>query len=294
MTDQLSSSSPESLPTPEPSMTTVDGDRSLAYAEYGDPDGTPVVFLHGIPGSHRLGALFRTDARERGVRLLAPDRPGYGRSSSRPLGGMREAGPFVSALLDDAGVERGGIVAFAGDSPFALATAATRPDRVRRVDGVAGAAPPDLTDDTPSVQRLLSGLATRAPMLLRGLFRGQALLAKRLDPSFVLAQYTTDDEASVSDGAAAVVKDDFLEAFARTTAGAVAEFRLTAGDWGIDLRKIDVDVHLWHGDDDTNVPVDGVRRLRDRLPSAELQVVDGADHLRTLLRTVDDVLAAQR
>lgn len=207
---------------------------------------------------------------------------------------VREAGPFVSALLDDAGVERAEIVAFSGGSPFALSTAATHPDRVRRVDSVAGVAPPGLTDEVPTVQRLLSGLATRTPTLLRGLFRGQAILARRLDPSFVVAQYVTDDEESVPEDTATIVRDDFLEAFARTTAGAVTEFRLTSTDWGIDLGAVDVDVHLWHGDDDTNVPLSGVRALRDHLPTAELRVVDGADHLRTLLRTVDDVLAAQR
>ncbi|MGQ4554896.1 alpha/beta fold hydrolase [Halobellus sp. GM3] len=294
MSDQPSISPFESPPSPEPSTTTAADGRQIAYATYGDPDGTPVVFLHGTPGSRRLGALFHADARERGVRILAPDRPGYGRSSPRPLSGVREAGPLVRALLDDAGVERAGIIAFSGGSPFALAAAATCPERVRRVDSVAGVAPPGSTDDLPIVQRLLSGLATRAPSLLAGLLRGQAVLARRLDPSFVVAQYTTGGDEAVPDAVASVVRDDFLEAFARTRAGVVTEFRLTAAEWGIDFEEVDADVRLWHGDDDTNVPIDGVRRLRDRLPSADLRVLEGADHLGTLLRSVDDVLGVQR
>ncbi|MFC6736107.1 alpha/beta fold hydrolase, partial [Halolamina salina] len=79
--------------------------RQLAYAEYGDPDGVPVLFLHGTPGSRRLGELFADDAEERGVRLLAPDRPGYGRSEPWLDRSVADAGTAVADLVDDAGVE---------------------------------------------------------------------------------------------------------------------------------------------------------------------------------------------
>ena len=77
---------------PRPSMETTprvddlialpDG-RSLAYAEFGDPDGRPVLFFHGTPG-YRLNP-WTTDAelRSLGVRLIALDRPGVGRSTRR-------------------------------------------------------------------------------------------------------------------------------------------------------------------------------------------------------------------
>ncbi|WP_239685558.1 alpha/beta fold hydrolase [Halolamina pelagica] len=171
--------------------TTIAGDRDLRYAEYGDPNGSPVVFLHGTPGSSRLAALFDSAAAQSGVRLLAPDRPGFGESSPWPERAVNDAPRFLTPVLDDAGVDTAGLVAFSGGSPYALATAATVPDRITRVDVVAGATPPTTDDETPAVQRLLTGLATTTPRILRGLFRGQAWLADRLDPSFVTAQYTT-------------------------------------------------------------------------------------------------------
>lgn len=275
--------------------TTIAGSRELRYAEYGDPNGSPVVFLHGTPGSSRLAALFGSIAEESGVRLLAPDRPGFGESSPWPERSVQDAPRFVTPVLDDAGVDTAGLVAFSGGSPYALATAATVPERITRVDVIAGATPPNIGDDTPTVQRLLTGLATTTPTVLRGLLRGQAWLADRLDPSFVTAQYTAEGNAeSIPHDTGSIVKQDFVEAFSHTRQGAVTEFRHTASDWGIDYADIDAEVTFWHGENDTNVPIAGARRLVTAIPTAELHTLDDADHLGTLLQSTPEVLKTYR
>lgn len=271
----------------------IDSDRQIAYAEYGPPDGVPIVFLHGTPGSHRLGALLGPAARERGVRVLAPDRPGYGRSSPWPNRSVRDASGFVAPVLDDADVQTADLIAFSGGGPYALSIAATRTDRVNRIDIISGATTPDISEETPTVQRLLAGLATTTPSVLKGFFRGQTWLAERMDPSFVVGQYTANENA-VPDAAAEIVKADFLEAFAYHRSGAVTEFRDTATDWGIDFEEIDSEVRLWHGENDTNVPISGVRRLESVISTAELHVLNDADHLQTLLRSIPTVLESYR
>lgn len=203
-----------------------------------------------------------------------------------------DAGAYLTAVLDDADVETAGLVAFSGGSAHALAAAASHPDRIDRVDVVAGATPPSVSAETPTPQRVLSGVAKRTPRALGALLRGQAFLAERLDPSFVVAQYT-DDPDSVSEEVQSVVKADFLEAFAESRSGAVTEFRNTASEWDVAFEAIDAEVCLWHGECDTNVPVAGARELKGRIPGAELQVLEGADHLQTLQRATPDVLAAQ-
>ncbi|WP_245779389.1 alpha/beta fold hydrolase [Halostagnicola kamekurae] len=267
----------------------VDSDRQITYTEYGCPDGVPVVFLHGTPGSRQLGALFEAEAQENGVRVLAPDRPGYGRSSPWPNRSVRDAAEFVTPVLDDADVQTAGLIAFSGGSPYALSIAATQAERINQIDIIAGATPPTASDESPAIQRLLASLATTTPSVLRGLFRGQMWLAERLDPSFVVGQYTANDDA-VANAAAEIVKEDFVEAFAHSRNGAVIEFRDTATDWGVDFDEIDVEVRLWHGSNDTNVPIAGARRLEGEIPSAELHVLDDADHLQTLLRSTPHVM----
>jgi pimeloyl-ACP methyl ester carboxylesterase len=271
----------------------VERDREITYAEYGRPEGEPIVFLHGTPGSHRLGELLAQAARENGIRVLAPDRPGYGRSSPWPDRSVRDATKFITPVLDDADVQTAGIVAFSGGSPYALSLAAKQADRIDQIDIISGATPPTVSEEIPTMQRVLAGLATTAPFLLRGVFRGQAWFVERMGPSFVLGQYT-ESENAVTDDEAAIVKADFVEAFANHRSGVVTEFRNTNTSWGIDFTDIEPAVRLWHGGKDTNVPISAVRELEEVIPSAKLHVLPEADHLQTLLRTIPEVLEGYR
>ena len=63
-----------------PRTVRASDDRLTGYYEYGDPNGTPVVALHGTPACGAGFAWADRRARTRGIRLLAPDRPGIGDS----------------------------------------------------------------------------------------------------------------------------------------------------------------------------------------------------------------------
>lgn len=271
----------------DPRTVRTDEAGAVAYTEYGDPSGDPVVFLHGTPGCRVGGRLFADHARDLGVRLLAPDRPGYGRSSSQADRTLADIGPIVERVLVDAGVDRAGAVGFSGGGPHALALLATAPDRIGRVDVISGAVPPALAGNWPVALRALETLATRAPALVRWLFAVQSRLAGHV-PGAVLARYT-DEPGAVPD--AAVVVQEFREAFARHRQGVVTESRLLAREWPVDPASIDRPVRFWHGRRDTNVPLKGSRRLADRLPDGELTVCKD-DHLGTVLRMRERVLGA--
>ena len=275
--------------TAEPTVVAHENGR-LAYTEYGDADGEPVVLFHGTPGSRLLGALFETAAEEHGIRLLAVDRSGYGASEPWPTRLITDAGVYVSAVLDDANIETATLLAFSGGSPQAIATAATHNDRVDRVETVSGATPPSVSENAPTVQQVLATLATRTPSLLGGLLRGQAWLAERLDPEIVVSQYRAADPAEpLSDDTAELIKADFIEAVSRSRQGTVTELRANAEVWGIDFDQLATPVELRHGERDANVPIADARRFASTLPDSELTVYEDADHLGTLLRAVPEI-----
>src|SRR5438128_11316789 len=84
--------------TPESfTVRTADG-RVTGYYEYGDPAGRPVVALHGTPACGASFAWADEPARTRGIRLLAPDRPGVGESDRWEPGNGAIVGDYPPAL----------------------------------------------------------------------------------------------------------------------------------------------------------------------------------------------------
>jgi len=270
-------------------VVAVDG-HGVAYASFGDPDGAPVVAFHGTPGSRAFGRLYDDAARERGVRVLAFSRPGYGDSDPWPGFDAGDAPRVVAAVLDDAGVDAAGLLAFSGGAAHALATAADAPERADGVTVVAGATPPGHVDDPPTAQRVLGGLAAHTPRLLGGLLRGQAWAAGRADPGFVAAQYTTDGTDHLPADVLDATRRDFLQALSGGADGAVRESRQAVREWPLALSDVAADVRWLHGRDDANVPLDAARSTVGALPEGSLDVLD-TDHLGAVAAARDRALA---
>lgn len=274
----------ESAPEPFETTETAVG-TSLAYATYGDPEGTPVVFLHGTPGSRLLGGVLDSAARDRGVRVLSPDRPGYGHSELPDGLRLTSAGWIVEALADAVDAARLAVVGFSGGAPYALAAAATVPRRVRSVDLVSGTPPPAFVARRPFSQRLLAVLAESAPSLLGAGFALQSRLAARLPASVVASQYTAEEgDVDLPAPVARRVKADLREAFVRGTAGAVIDSRLFARPWPFEFEAVSRPVRLWHGTEDGLAPIEAVRAFAAALPDARLTGFERVGHLGTLLR----------
>lgn len=268
------------MPSTLPNATTTDDvtlpdGRTLAYAVAGPPDGTPVLVHHGTPGSRLFAALLSGAAHDVGVRLVAPDRPGYGRSGPPPTGWTWDDWRAdCEELLAAVATGGAGTLGFSGGGPFALAAAAG--DRIDRAALVSTAVPP--------VDNHLTTLA-RVPVALRAVFRLAEVVARLSGPGAVVGQYTDRD---VDDRDAAAVAADFHEALRRSARAPARENRLFAAR-PVDLPDRSTPVRAWHGSHDGNAPLDAVRALVDRL-DGRLERHD-ADHLGTLLDCRRDALS---
>lgn len=117
--------------------------RDLGYREIGPPDAPVVIYCHGFPSnSGELRLLEPTLARYAvRARVVAIDRPGFGRSTFQPSRRFTDAPRDVAELADRLAMGRFAVMGVSGGSPYALACADSLADRVRRVGIVAGVAP---------------------------------------------------------------------------------------------------------------------------------------------------------
>ena len=154
-------------PRVDSSVHLPDG-RCLAYAEYADADGAPVILFHGLPGSRLSWGMLPGSPFPPGLRIIAPDRPGYGGSEPKPGRTLLEWADDVRALADALELERFAVVGVSGGGPGALACAFRMPERLTSVGVVSGAAPtnaPGVFRGMSRTNRFFTKLAWRLPWL---------------------------------------------------------------------------------------------------------------------------------
>ena len=126
---------------PAPLLVPVPDGRVVAVDDVGDPAGAPVLYLHGTPDSRLSRHPDDALTARAGVRLLAVDRPGIGRSTSHPGRTLGSVADDLAAVLDAVGVDRAAVLAWSAGAPFAGGLAARHPGRVAAVGLVAPLVP---------------------------------------------------------------------------------------------------------------------------------------------------------
>src|SRR5438034_7461562 len=114
------------------------GER-VAFSEYGDTSGEPVMFCHGWPSSRLMAQFTHDAARELGVRIISPDRPGIADSSFVARRKLLDWPPLVAELADFLKLEKFRVLGISGGAPYAYALAWAMPERVRVIAVVSGA-----------------------------------------------------------------------------------------------------------------------------------------------------------
>jgi pimeloyl-ACP methyl ester carboxylesterase len=260
--------------------------RALGFAEYGPAAGVPLLLFHGLPGS-RLAAPEMWAGEPGPVRVIAPDRPGFGSSSFQPGRRLTDWADDIRQLADALGLGRFLVAGFSGGGPHALAVAAGLPDRVIAVASIAGAGPvdaPGALGGMSRANRMIFQTARRAPWALRLLIAPNARALRR-QPARVIARAARDKRLPAADRR--VMADPRLrvlniaaapEAFRQGTRAVVQEARICASPWGFDPAMIGCPVLLWHGDADVNVPLAMARDLAARIPRGTLTICPAEGH----------------
>lgn len=271
--------------------------RRLGYAEYGDLAGAPIFYFHGFPGSRLEAALADATARTLGVRLLAPDRPGFGLSDHHPGRRIRDWPDDVVRLADHLGLRRFGVLGVSGGGPYAVACAHALGPRTTRAGVVAGLGPllrRELSRGATVLNRFALDLARHAPQTLRPLSRLAAHeLAVR--PHRLLAHTATrcaecDRTVLARDDVHAALCNSFREAVRAGWHGIAAEWALYGRPWGFELSAIAAEVRLWHGERDRIVAPAMGRYQATNIPGCRAHFLPHEGHYSLPLNHLESIL----
>ena len=275
--------------------------RRLAYAEYGDMASTPVFVFHGFPGSRLSWGLLPGDPFPPGLRIVAPDRPGYGRSDPNPGGTLLDWADDVAELADALDVDRFAVVGVSGGGPGALACAWAMPDRIRSVGVVSGAAPTNAAgvfEGMSKTNRFFMELAWRLPWLSKLNMRLVGSVIRhnpdRYLNSMKFKVHDVDREILARPDIQEMLTQDFTEALRGGPDGMVSDMAANHGrPWGFPFDKIEARVLLWYCALDRSVPPAMGTYLNNAIPGSQLTLVSDAGHLWILLH-LREVLNAVR
>ena len=274
--------------------------RLLRVEETGNAAGRAVLMHHGTPGAGHLYSLHAVDARDRGIRLIAYDRPGFGASTAQPGRTVADCAADVRAIAAALDIDRMAVWGVSGGGPHALACAAMLPDLVVGVGSLASIAPygaPGLdyfagmgqenVDDTkltledePAARSKLDRDREHLlAMTAADMVDGFPTLVSAVDAAALngeLAEYTV---TCMHDGLASGGEGWWDDGYALLQ------------PWGFSLEAIRVPVQLWHGRHDRFVPFQHGEWLASRIPGVDAHLTSGDGHTTLLQHRVGELHA---
>jgi len=254
------------------------GSRWVTYCELGDPSGRPVIAAHGSPGSRYQLALLADAAARAHVRIICPDRPGFGGSTRERRRGFATGAEDAIALLDELGIESAVALGFSGGAGYSLALACEHPARIERVVLVCGmlpGAPRRTVRARIPIVTVLYGVARFLPGLAVAMLDGRGPFATTRERN--LSAWPSADRGIMADARVqSMMARDARAGAQQGSRAAIDDLREYSRAFPVErvLQRVD----LLHGSADGNVPVEVARWGAQQFPDAVLREFDQQGH----------------
>lgn len=278
-----------SVATPDHARVVMltDGQR-IGLAVFGDPKGLPVLALHGAPACRMMFEVAAGEARAKGLKLIAPDRPGYALSpSEKDHVTLESRAAQLMSFADTIGLERFALLGVSGGGPYAVAVAAKAPSRITALSLVAPVGPiaecNEATHTIPRAQRMFFiDMPLHHPHIVRSGAHASAFMF-RLAPHMTAASLAwtlggADHDILRKPEVERVMISMTTEALEHGIEGAMADLEIYARPWNVAYDRISARTTLWQGDEDIVVPPQATYCLARKIPGARLNRIKGAGH----------------
>lgn len=258
--------------------------RTLAYAMYGDPHGTPLFYFHGWPVSRLSAKVYDSLAKKLQIRIISPDRPGFGLSQYQEHRRLLDWPDDVIAIADHLRIKKFAIMGVSGGGPYAAVCAYKIPERLTKVGIVVGLGVVRGFASLSGVKFVgqLGWLTFGKSAIIRSVSSLCQMIAARSAVLFSLTRYLwgKQDRQLLEDAALYMrAVETQKEAFRFGHRGPAHDLKIYCTDWGFDCADIRVPTFLWYGEKDQNVSLAMGRRYHTDIKGSSLTIYKGEGHL---------------
>ncbi len=258
--------------------------RQLCFAEYGAPKGQPIFVFHGNPNSRLLWGVIPGSPFLPNVRLIAPDRPGFGQTDfKKDITTLQNWPNDITALADSLGIKKFAVFGPSGGGPYALSCAWKIPERLTSVGIFASVGPfiPETDKNIAVPVRMMWAKAPKLPGLFKLQMKLFAWLAKKYPKLYikiVLKEFSETDRKDYERlNIAELIQVDRNEGYRQGGIGTWYDVMIPA-NWPIPLTEIKAKVYLWQGEEDISVPLSMGKYMAGKLPNCEAKFIKGVGH----------------
>lgn len=274
----------------EEGQVTLSDGRKLGFVESGPPQGLPIFYFHGFPGSRNEAELLLGDSSASEWRIIAVDRPGMGLSDFQPNRTLKDWPHDIGELADRLGIGRFSIIGVSGGGPYAAVCAWGLPDRVIGAGIACGVGDLDHHESDFS-----HGSGSRATLRLLHSFPGLSKPTYAVC-GFILKHWPLmmldshlpslprcERAVLVQPAVRQALSRSFRESVRQGSAGGAQELKILCNPWSFNLGEIRIPMALWHGELDAIVPVLMGRHVASQIPRCRASFFPDDGHYSLLV-----------
>jgi pimeloyl-ACP methyl ester carboxylesterase len=272
--------------------------RTLGFAKYGPQSGSPVFYFTGGNSSRLEGRWFEIAAQKHKVNLIVPDRPGFGLSDFQPSRKFLDWPKDVAALAESLGIDKFSVFGLSGGAPHVAAVAYQLSERLFSTAMVSGVAPPEMPNRFAGMWppiRLIFLFARRFPKINRLVLRQMgSFYADKEQMLKRMKQALPEPDVRLIDSRPAIIEifsSAAMEAHRKGVDGDAWEWGLYVQPWGFNITDIKVEMGLWYGEYDRNVPVGMGQYYARQFPKNQLHIVLDGGHFSTINNHIDSIFS---
>jgi len=189
--------------------TTLSDGRKLGYAEYGDLEGKPLLYFHGGISCNLDISHAAKRCAERGIRIIAPDRPGMGYSDRAPNRSLLQWADDVEELLAFLHIAKLPLLGWSLGAAYVFPCLYKLPHLIERAATSGTCSPPDSKEDIDQMALQVDRTILTRPESMRWFLKIYFFLSIKAPPSYLKSE--VEKELSSSPADLALVKTQTVE-----------------------------------------------------------------------------------